>query len=254
MQLLDVTPKNGTTRRSRTNPQCDDGLQYGTLPLGESIPLPPGEEVINAAIHGFGFMLSLLGTASLVAAWRGGLGGTGLAVACGVYAVTLSVVYAISTLSHAVQRPQPKHVLQTWDQGAIYLLIVGTYTPFAWAFLPSRSIGLFLAAIWTAALLGFYSKVVARHRVHHTFSTVSYIALGWVPALPLVGLVPMDCVIWMAIGGVSYTAGTWFLKRDRRYRYSHAVWHVCVIIGSACHYYGVVAFIMLRGAAGGVPQ
>ncbi len=207
---------------------------------------PRDEEIVNAAIHGVGFLLSLLGTAAIAVAWQGG--NAGRVIVCGIYAATLIFVYAVSTLSHAVQRPRAKHVLRSWDQGAIYLLIIGTYTPLAWAFLPPRYIGPFLGAAWAAALLGFYSKVVVRHRVQDSFSAASYVALGWVPALSLVNFIPLRCLVWMAIGGVTYTAGTWLLKMAQRGRYFHAAWHVCVIIGSACHYYAVFSFVVLHNA------
>ncbi len=213
-------------------------------PQSDHVEYLRDEETVNAALHGLGFVLSLLGTAAIMATWQGG--GVGRAIACGIYPVTLVLVYAVSTLSHAVQRPRAKHVLRTWDQGAIYLLIVGNYTPFAWAYMPTRFIGWFLAAIWGAALLGLFSKVVVRYRVHDTFSSLSYVALGWLPALPLIRSVPANCLIWMAVGGVSYTVGTLFLKLDDRYRYFHAAWHVFVIVGSACHYYGVFAYAVQR--------
>ena len=223
-------------------------------PFRYSVSYPQSEEAVNAAIHGLGFVLSLLGAAALLITWQSGHGPVGLAVACGIYTMTLSVVYAISAMSHVVQRPRPKHRLRAWDQGAIYLLIVGTYTPFAWVFLPPGSGGLFLAVIWTAALLGFCLKVVARYRMHDGFSTISYIALGWLPALPFVGRVPWQCVAWMLVGGISYTAGTWFLKWDRRYAYFHAIWHAFVVGGSVCQYYAIYAFILLPGVARDVPQ
>ena len=106
-----------------------------------------------------------------------------------------------------------------------------------------------LSGTWIAALLGFYSKVVASHRVQEKFSVVSYLALGWIPALALLYYSPLECLGWIALGGVFYTAGTWFLIQDQR-RYFHAIWHIFVILGSACHWYAIYSCVLLKHAAG----
>ncbi len=206
------------------------------------------EEIVNAAVHGVGFLLGLSGIVAVAATWQAA--DAGRAFAFGVYAATLLAVYGVSTVSHAVRQPHAIRVMRRWDQGVIYLLIIGTYTPFAWAFLPPRYVGPFLGATWAAALLGFASKVVVRHRTKGSFSALSYLALGWVPAMLLLSVVPMHCLAWMAAGGISYTAGTWLLKMDQQVRYFHAAWHVCVILGSACHFYAVYAFVVLPAATG----
>ena len=204
------------------------------------------EEIANTVIHVVGFVLSLLGGVVLMSAAR--YAGVGSVVACAVYATTLVSMYAVSALSHAVQRPDSKYLLSVWDQGVIYLLIVGTYTPLLWAFSPSPLVWFLLVAAWGAALVGFYSKVVVRHRVQEKFSAVTYILLGWAPALLLIeSSVPPDCIMWIVLGGLSYTLGTLFLKWDKKVRYFHATWHLFVIGGSACHFYAIYAFA-LRGS------
>ena len=80
------------------------------------------------------------------------------ALACGIYATTLMAMYFVSALSHAVRRPQQKELLRAWDQGLVYLLIVGTYTPLVWKFVPSPILWPALLLTWGAALAGFASK------------------------------------------------------------------------------------------------
>ena len=94
----------------------------------------PSQELVNAATHGVGLVLSVVGAVVLLACalfqddvWR--------VVGCGLYAATLVAVYTASTMSHAALDSQRRHLFRTLDQGFIYLLIVGTYTPFALAFL-----------------------------------------------------------------------------------------------------------------------
>jgi len=72
------------------------------------------------------------GAKLLQAAW-----GTPLAAWCGLYAATLIAVYVFSTLSHAVYEPEARKLWRALDQGTIYGLIAGTYTPFAAFYLPT---------------------------------------------------------------------------------------------------------------------
>ncbi len=203
--------------------------------------LPFHEELVNTITHGFGLVLSLLGSMAIIATTP--LIESGLAIACGVYALSLIAVYAVSTLSHAVQRQQTKHLLQAWDQGVIYLLIAGTYTPFVCLHLSSYAQWMVLGGIWTTALLGFYSKVILRYRVQ-AFKAHSYVLLGWLPALTMMHLVSFGCLAWMVVGGLMYTVGTLFLVLDRRFRFFHATWHLFVVAGSACHFYAITIFVI----------
>jgi hemolysin III len=205
------------------------------------------EEYFNAVTHGLGLLLTLVGAIAIFALGR--TGDHGYMIVGQVYLVTLVAVYGISTLSHWVQKPRLKLSLQTWDQGTIYLLISGTYTPFVWKYMEIEWRWFFLSVIWAVALLGFSSKVLARYRVLE-FSSRSYVLFGWLPALAMVNLVPWICVIWMALGGISYTVGTFFLWLDHRYRYFHAIWHLFVIVGSGLHYYAIYRFILLPNAMG----
>ncbi len=231
MSLPDRSAERATQHRSRE-------------PTRNTAPHPPRdeqEEFANTLTHGAGVVLSGAGAVALLSVcshWA-------VMLACGLYALTLLATYAASSLSHGVRRPDWKHVLIVWDQGVIFLLIIGTYTPFLVAYLPTPWTVPVLALLWGAALLGFASKVVVQHRVDHTFSPLPYVALGWLPAMILAPFVPVECMVWMAVGGVLYTVGVIFLVLDRHVRYFHAAWHVCVLGGSACHYFAILAFVVL---------
>ena len=77
------------------------------------------------------------------------------------------------------------------------------------------------------------------------FSAISYLLLGWLPALILFRFVPRACLAWIVLGGLSYTIGTVFLMRDRQRPYFHAIWHLHVMLGSACHFYAIYAYVVL---------
>lgn len=200
------------------------------------------DERANIATHTLGFLLSLLAAAFF---WQTSLtADLGLRISCLVFCVTMAVVYFFSTLSHMAQQPRVRNRLRAWDQGTIYFLIVGTYSPFIWQATDGTWRIVLMSAVWIAALAGFYSKVFATHRVN-SVATLTYLALGWLPAIPLIYNTPLICFIWMLLGGVAYSVGVVFLKKSLQVRYAHAVWHVMVILGSSCHCYAVYKLLEL---------
>ena len=220
-------------------------ILHSTEPQGLAPALgSPSEEFVNSMTHGIGLVFSIVGSVILVYfavykgdAWR--------VAGCGVYATCLVAMYMASMFSHIFSRPELKHWFRTLDQACIYLLIVATYTPFALAYLRSGWWWLFLGWMWTVALLGFFSKMLFAHRVE-AVSIWIYVVLGWMPLLagiPLVELVPATALWWMLIGGLFYTIGTVFLALDERVIHFHAVWHIFVIAGSACHFFSILFFV-----------
>lgn len=201
------------------------------------------QETVNAWTHGLAFLLSLpagLALYQLVLEHREQLAG-----ACLVYSLSLTAMYLFSTLSHAVRNPLSRHHMRALDQGVIYTLIAGTFTPFVWSYMVGWPRVTLLVAIWLAAGAGFYSKVFARHRIDN-MASVSYVLLGWLPSMVLLSYVSLSCFAVMALGGVLYTVGTFFLQNDHRSPYFHAVWHLMVILASACHYTAIAAFTILQ--------
>jgi len=202
------------------------------------------EEIVNSVTHGVGLILSLAGSSILLIRvlsqpdrWR--------LLGCGIFATALVVVYAASTLSHAVAKPAWRRAFRILDQASIYLLIVGTFTPFALEYLPFGGWWLFLFLMWTAALIGFLSKLLFLHRID-AITIWSYLLLGWLPIIPAwvnLDVMPWGVSAWILIGGLCYTAGTVFLILDHRPWHFHAIWHLFVIAGSACHFYAVFRFV-----------
>jgi hemolysin III len=202
------------------------------------------EEVANAITHGLGLLLSVVGAIAMTVlvlregdAWR--------MLGCMIYAPSLVTVYAMSTLSHSCSEPTLRRFFRMLDQGFIYLLIAATYTPFSLVFLRTGPWWLFLAIMWTIALLGFLSKILLAYRID-AISIWIYVVLGWMPVVAgssLVGLVPGVGLWWMLVGGVCYTVGTVFLVFDDHVRHFHALWHLFVIAGSACHFFVILLFV-----------
>jgi hemolysin III len=214
--------------------------RMNTSQPSDAVCLSVADERANTITHGSGVVLSFIALAVLAVhpsdpAWP-------VRISAMVYAITMGVVYFCSTMSHAVYEPVRRNRWRAWDQGTIYCLIAGTYTPFIWSGSPSGWRIPLLAAVWVAALSGFYSKVFAKHRINGS-STVTYVLLGWLPAIPLFSSTPTICLYWMVAGGLAYTAGIYFLINDHRFRYCHAIWHLAVIAGSTCHFIAIYRLV-----------
>lgn len=200
-------------------------------------------ETVNAWIHGIGFVVSI--PAGLALAQLARNQNQTMLVPCLVYGLTLSAMYLFSTLSHAVRDPVLRHRMRSIDQGVIYTLIAGTFTPFLWSSTQGWLRAALLVFVWLAAIAGFYSKVLAKHRVDN-MTAVTYILMGWVPAMALYGSTTLVCFATMLLGGLLYTIGVLFLQNDHKRWYFHPLWHVMVILASASHYAGIALFAVLH--------
>lgn len=201
------------------------------------------QERLNAWIHGVACLVALPGGALLL--YLAGRFRPELVASALIYGLSLAALFLGSTLSHAVRAPALRHRFRTWDQGLIYFLIAGTFTPLAWGFMDGWGrIGM-LALVWMSAAAGFYSKVFGTHRIDN-MTTVSYVLLGWIPSMILFAYVPTGCFAMMAVGGVLYTVGTLFLQNDHRHWSFHAIWHSMVVLASVFLYAAVVMYPILR--------
>jgi hemolysin III len=203
-----------------------------------------GEEVAHSVTHGIGLLASVAGLVVLLVLAAGTRDPWRIAT-CAVYASTLVLLYAASTLYHALSATRARSVLRVLDHSAIFLLIAGTYTPFALVSLRGPWGWTLFGIVWGLALLGVTVKAVFGTR-WPILSTGLYICMGWVVLVavkPLVAHVPPGGIAWLAAGGLAYTVGVVFYAWTRL-RYSHAVWHLFVLAGSLCHYVAVLLYVV----------
>ena len=199
-----------------------------------------GEEIANSVSHAVGLVAALAATPFLVvhAVRRGG---TGTIVGASVFAATMVLLYLASTLYHALPGNRAKRVLQVIDHGAIFLLIAGTYTPFTLGVLRGAWGWTLFGLVWSLAAVGIVLKAVGRLR-HPMLSTFLYVGMGWLALIavrPLWLRVPLSGLLWLLLGGIANTAGLAFFAA-KGVRYSHFVWHVFVLAGTACHFFAVL--------------
>ena len=198
-----------------------------------------GEELANSVTHATGTLLALTGGVVLII--RAAVRGTALhVVTVSIFAATLVLLYASSTLYHAIQSHGAKQRLKLLDHLAIYLLIAGTYTPFTLVGLGGSWGWSIFGVIWGLALLGVVFKLFFIGRFRR-LSTAVYVGMGWVvlvAVVPLIEELEALTLYWLAAGGICYTAGTLFYLSGRL-RFGHSIWHLFVLGGSACHYCGI---------------
>lgn len=209
----------------------DDRLQTG------------GEELANALSHGLGFLLAVAALPLLV--WQALRVGSAVDVAAAaVFAGSLILLYGVSTLYHALPAGALKRWCNRFDHAAIYVLIAGSYTPFTLGVLQGPWGWTLFGLVWTAALLGVTVKLLDRLR-GPGLSTGLYVAMGWLAvlaAVPLVERLPWPALAWLVAGGLSYTLGAALFLFDGRVRYLHFVFHLLVLLGSACHVVAAYAY------------
>ena len=201
-----------------------------------------GEEIANSVSHGVGFLASMVAAPVLIvdAVQRGEVAGV---IGASVFSSTVGLLYLASMLYHALPPNRAKRVFRVLDHSAIFLLIAGTYTPFTLGVLHGPWGWSLLVLVWSLALGGVVFKVIFGVR-YLGFSVGLYLAMGWVALImvkPLWVLMPPAGLLWLFAGGVAYTAGVAFFAAHR-VRYSHFVWHLFVLAGTACHFIAVLHY------------
>lgn len=198
-------------------------------------------------LHQVAFFLSVPLGGALVAAAE-----TAVArISSVVYALTLSGLYAVSAAFHRVPwGPRAWSLMRRLDHSMIFLLIAGTYTPFAVLVLPLPWSTTVLAFVWIGALAGIAVRLLSRGlaALRHAL----YMVLGWTVLFTLPVTVPRLGPLTLGLlvsGGLFYTAGAimfGFRKPDPVpdvFGY-HEVWHAMVIGGSVCHYLLIMSLVL----------
>ena len=199
-------------------------------------------ERLNSITHLAGAVLAVAGAAVLIVdaalqgdPWR--------ITSFSIFGAMLVILYTASTLYHAV-RPPVKEVLRRCDHSAIFLLIAGTYTPFALVSLRGALGWTMLALIWASAAYGIWRAW--RRTNDRAHSALPFALMGWlglVAVVPLTQALGWSGMLWLAVGGLSYTVGIVFYANDERWRHAHGVWHLFVLGGSASHFVAVLLFV-----------
>ncbi|MBX7168978.1 MAG: hemolysin III family protein [Pirellulales bacterium] len=245
--LTDTVPPIGTNDRFRHAREAlvaevRSRMSHRDEVAARPLPSTLDEETANSVTHGVGLVAAFAAGWQLIASVTS-TGDVFQMIGCAVFATTMVMLYAASTLYHSVADEITKEKLRIGDHACIYLLIAGTYTPFLITFLRGPWGWSLLAVIWCLAAVGIAAKILGS--CSHRLSTITYVGLGWIvlaAAKPVVTLLPSGALMWLVAGGVSYTVGVYFFVQDKK-PYTHAIWHLFVMGGSACHYLAVAGYV-----------
>ena len=224
------------------------GSMAGILPT----PALPSKPRLRGVSHQWAFFASLaLGVALVVTAPAGRA-----TAAAAVYAACVAALFGSSALYHRInwRSPAARRWMRRLDHSAIFLLIAGSYTPFAVLVIDGTLGDVILAVIWSGAAIGIFLKLVWIDAPKWVVTAI-YLALGWVviaAAPDLFGELGVTATSLVALGGLLYTAGAlvYALRRPDPvpaiFGY-HEVFHVLVILAAGLQY-AVIAFWVLPGA------
>ncbi len=201
-------------------------------------------EFLNTLTHGLGALASLVGGIILVA--LAALYGTGWQlVSAIIFSLSLVGLYTASAFYHGTFEPKLKHRLKILDHCMIYVLIAGSYTPFALIALRDDGGWLLFGVVWAMAVAGIVFKWFYTGRFELA-STLVYLGMGWLvlfAAGPMLRHVGTTELIWLGIGGLFYSLGTIFYMKER-HKHNHAIWHGFVLAGSSSHFVAISMLVL----------
>ncbi|MBD9244282.1 MAG: hemolysin III family protein [Coriobacteriaceae bacterium] len=204
-----------------------------------------GEEIANSVSHGVGALLSIAALVLLIVRAVSHGGGVRLAAAL-LMGIGLIVEYLFSTLYHAIAPAGAKRVFRVLDHCGIYLLIAGSYAPFALVALADYD-GLRLGiVVWAIALVGIVAECLMRERQPKWLSALIYVLLGWAVIFrvgTLWQVLPSPAFWLLVAGGLSYTVGALFYL-PKHVPYLHFVFHLFTLAGSVCITLSALLFVL----------
>ncbi|MGA7371349.1 MAG: hemolysin III family protein [Methyloceanibacter sp.] len=165
-------------------------------------------------------------------------------VSLSIYGLALVAMFTCSAGYNLIVRPKVKSVFRRLDHAAIFLLIAGTYTPFALMKMDAKWGFTLLAVVWTMAALGIAIKLLAP-RYLEGVTTALYLVQGWAVIVawhPLVSSVPEHVAFLLMLGGVLYTVGVVFHLWERL-PFQNAIWHGFVLAAASVHFAAVIDIV-----------
>lgn len=196
-------------------------------------------ELVNSLLHSLGILFGIISVPMLI--WAATESGhRGAVIGSIVYGISFLMVFTFSTLFHGCHEPRLREIFKIMDHISIYFLIAGSYTPLILMFVYNDTGITLLFILWGLTLVGTVLKIWFTNRFN-LLSTGIYILMGWM--LIFVGntffvSLPATVTTLIVIGGGLYSFGVIFYLWER-YRYNHAVWHICVLAAGICHFAAV---------------
>jgi hemolysin III len=213
------------------------------------------DEVFNTGSHFVATIVSILGTALLIAqatihhhdrVWK--------IVSFSIYGTALITLFLCSTLHHGITTSiRWEQRFRMADYVAIYPLIAGTFTPLCLVFYHQSIIGwVFGMTVWTISILAMLGTVLYFHKIPKWLSMTTYLTLGWIGACMSYWLLPVLHISGFAVfvlGGLFYTIGGYVFITEQPNPYPgifgfHEIWHLAVIGGAFTHWLLMYCYVL----------
>lgn len=200
--------------------------------------------VFNAVTHGIGLILAIIATIFLV--MKGvQTGGSLEIVAYLIYGLSMCLLYFNSMMYHSLSFTAVAPLFKFFDHSSIYFLIAGTYTPFTLIAIQGALGWTVFILEWVLALTGFIGEITGSAFIKK-YSLWFYLGMGWlaiITLIPLIRNVAFPGLIYLVIGGILYSIGTYFYKYDDKVAYYHVLWHIFVMLASASMFVAIFFYL-----------
>lgn len=205
-----------------------------------------GEEVANMVTHIIGAVIGIVAIVLCSIKAKNAYG----VISGVIFGVSMIILYTMSSIYHGLSpKVKGKKVIQILDHCTIFLLIAGSYTPFALCTLREYSpqVGwTIFGIIWAIAALGITLNAIDLKK-YSVFSMICYLIMGWciifkINILP--ALLGMNGFVLLLAGGIIYTVGACFYGIGKKHKYIHTVFHICVLIGNFLQFLCILLYVV----------
>lgn len=208
-----------------------------------------GEEIFNMVSHIVGGVMGI--TALVLCTIFSCIHHSGYGIASSiVYGISIIVLFTFSSIYHGLRKDaKAKKVFQVLDHCSIFILIAGSYTPFALVTIREVSTmdgWIIFGIIWALAIIGVILNSIDLKKFN-ILSMILEISMGWCiifrfnilkQALDTTG------IVLLVLGGIIYTLGACFYGIGRKYKYMHSIFHLCVFIASLLHFLCILLYVI----------
>lgn len=204
-----------------------------------------GEELISSISHGVGALLGI--TALVLCIVKSAYAHDGYKIASSiVFGVTVTLLYLMSCLYHALKVNRAKRVFRVIDHCTIFLLIAGTYTPYTLVSLRDNVGWWIFGVIWGVAILGITLNAVNLKR-YAKVSVACYLLMGWMIVLAyqhMVTAIDPAGIALLLWGGVAYSLGAIVYGIGSKRRYFHSIFHFFCLAGTILHFFSIYLYVL----------
>ena len=219
--------------------------KYSSEQQGRLFPYSVAEDIANAVTHAVGSCLALAMLISL--AWIAGrYGNTVDSAAFIFYGLSIVFMFVMSTVYHSMTNHIARSVLKRMDHSAIFVLIIGSYTPYVFCLLKSQLAYVLYLVLVILMVIGIIFKALYAGKFKK-IGTLVYVLMGWASVLILPQIIAqlsfwgVTCFI---ASGIIYTIGA-LCYAFSKFKYSHMLWHIFVMLAVVMMYCSV-AFCILQ--------